>query len=90
MDKDLDLDRAVAADIGNAFPAQLAREHDPAHAHCSGLLYALERVDAHLRGGVDRHLRRHLAQEGNNAEILDDEGVHAGAHRRRDRLPGLL
>ena len=90
VDEDLNLDGAVAADEGDVLPAELPGKHHSAHAHGGGLLHALERVDAHLGGGVDRHLGGHLPQEGHDAQVLDDEGVHPGADGGGDGPAHLL
>ena len=90
VDEDLDLDGAVAADIGDVLPAQLPGQHHPADAQGRSLLDALQRVDAHLGGGMDRHLGGHLPQQGHQAQILDDKGVHPGPDRRGNDRADLL
>ena len=39
--------------------------------------------DAHLRAGVQFHIRRNLAQQSQNPEILDDHRVRARFDNRR-------
>ena len=90
MDKDLDLDGAVAADIGDLLPAQLPGQDHPAHAHGRGPQDAVQGVDRHLGGGVEGNLRRHLTQQGDQTEILHNKGVHAGTDGCSDGLGSLL
>ena len=65
---------------------KLPRQHHAADAKLCRLLHALERMDAHLRGCVDRHLRRDLAAECDHAQILHDERIDAQHRRRPDHL----
>ena len=88
MDEHLDLHGTAAADVRDLLTRKLAREHDAADAELRRLLHALERVNAHLRGGVDRHLRRDLAAERHHAEILHDECVHAEHRSGADDVGG--
>ena len=65
---------------------QLPREHDAAAPERGGLHHALKRVDAHLRGGVDGHVRRKLPAQGHHAQILHDECVDAAGRGHADEL----
>ena len=58
--KNLDLDRAFLTDMRDLLRGKLPREHDAAAAERGGLHHALKRMDAHLRGGMDGHVRRKL------------------------------
>ena len=93
VDKDLDLDGAVAADIGDLLPAQLPGQHHPAHAHLRRGLDPGQIVQAHLGAGVQRDIRQGLAHGLDEAQVLDDDAVgpqvggQPGRIHRRPDLP---
>ena len=87
MDERFDFDRASLADLGNFLAVQLAREHRARHAEPCRFLNARERVQAHLRRGVQRHVGNNFLQRRQNAPILHQDRVHA-ALRRGARLRG--
>jgi len=82
----LELHGAAAGDARDLLARQLPRQHDAAEAQLRRLLHALERVDAHLRRGVEHRVGRQLAHELRHAEILHDERVHAQQGRRTHDL----
>src|SRR5438874_5333529 len=50
---------------------------------------ALSIGDAHLRAGVQFHIRRHFAQQFQNAEILDNQRIRASLDDRRGNARGF-
>ena len=86
MHKNLDLDRASLADMRNFLRGKLPREHDAAAAERGGLHHALKRMDAHLRGGMDGHIRCKLPAQRYHAQILHDERVDAAGRGQPDQL----
>ena len=87
MDERFDLDGAFLADLGNFLAVQLAREHRARHAEPCRFLNARERVQAHLRRGVQRHVGNNFLQRCQNAPVLHQDCVHT-ALRRGARLRG--
>ena len=77
VDEYFNLNGTVAADKGDRVAGQLSGQHCAGEPQLGGFAHALQRMQAHLRGGVQRNLRRDLMAERNHAEILHDEGVHA-------------
>ena len=90
VDKDLQLDGTGLADGCNLAAAELPGENHPADAHFRGLQNALKIVDRHLGAGVDGHIRRHLADHLQHAQILYQNGVHACVLRVQHNLCGGL
>jgi hypothetical protein len=84
--KHLEFHGAAAGDARDLLARQLPRQHDAPEAQLRRLLHALERVDAHLRRGVEHRVGRQLAHELRHAEILHDERVHAQQGRRAHDL----
>ena len=62
VDERFDLNGAFFADLGNFLTVQLAREHRARHAEPCRFLNARERVQAHLRRGVQRHVGNDFLQ----------------------------
>ena len=87
VDERFDLDGAFLADFGDLPARKLAREHRARHAEPCRFLNARERVQAHLRRGVQRHVGNNFLQRRQNAPILHQDRVHA-ALRRGARLRG--
>ena len=87
VDKSFDLNGAFLADFGDLPARKLAREHRARHAEPCRFLNARERVQAHLRRGVQRHVGNDFLQRRQNAPILHQDRVHA-ALRRGARLRG--
>ena len=81
VDKHLDFNGGVSADIGDVLPGQLPAEHHTAHAQVGGGLHAVQAVNGHLGGGVDRQVRCALAQGAHQSHILHQ-------HRVRPQLGG--
>ena len=89
VDEDLNLHGAVAADKGNFLPGKLPGQHHAGNAHLGGLQDALQRVDAHLGGGVDGDVGGDGLTKRNKPQVLDDEGVHPQLGGAADALGGL-
>ena len=67
VDKDLDLNGGVGADVPG--------KHHPGKAQPVCLQNAADIVDGHLGGGMDGHIRRQRADHPGHAKILHDQGV---------------
>ena len=89
MGEDFDLHGAVAADKGDFLPGQLPGQHHPADAQPRRLQHALQGVNAHLGGGVDRDGRGNGPAQLHQAQILDDKGVHTDPGGGPNDLGGL-
>ena len=87
VDKRFDLDGAIRADFADLPTRKLAREHRARHVEPCRFLNARERVQAHLRRGVQRHVGNDFLQRRQNAPVLHQDRVHA-ALRRGARLRG--
>ena len=79
MGEDLNLNGGIGADVGDLVPGQLPGEDHAGHALVRAELHAVQVVDAHLGGGVDRHIRGHLAEHPEHPQVLDQHGVHPEA-----------
>ncbi len=55
-----------------------ARQHSEVAAEVTGEFHARRARDGHLRGGMDRKIRRELPDEAADAHVLHDGRVHAG------------
>ena len=86
MHKNLDLDRAFLTDMRDLLRGKLPRKHDAAAPERGGLHHALKRMDAHLRGGMDGHIRCKLPAQRYHAEILHDERIDAAGCGQPDQL----
>ena len=86
MDENLDLDRAFLTDMRDLLCGQFPRKHNAAASERGGLQYALERMDAHLRGGVDGHIRCKLPAQRYHAQILHDERIDAAGCGHADQF----
>ena len=75
VDKYLDLNGGVCADVGDVLPGQFPAEHHTAHAQVGGSLHAVQAVNGHLGGGVDRQVRCALAQGAHQSHILHQHCV---------------
>ena len=84
MYEDFNFNGAHAADVRDFLARKFTREHDPRAAQRRRGLYALKRVDTHLRRGVDGRFGRDLFAELHHAQILHDERVHAERGRGAD------
>ena len=87
--KDFNLHGAVLADKGDLFPGQLSGQHHTGAAQFRSLQDTLQRVDAHLGGGVDGYGGRNLAAQLHNTQILHDKGVNTQFGGGADDLGGL-
>ena len=76
VDKGLDLNGGVGADIFDLVPAQLPGQHRPGHAQVGALLHPVQGVNGHLGGAVEMQVGGHLAQHPGHAQILNDDRVH--------------
>ncbi len=78
VDEDLGLDARVR-DRPDVFQAAFPRQHDAGHAQFPEQQGAMGVVDAHLRAGVHAQLRELLLDQGQQAQVLHDEGVRPPA-----------
>ena len=62
VDERFDLDGAIRADFADLPARKLAREHRARHAETSRFFDARERVQTHLRRGVQRHVGNDFLQ----------------------------
>ena len=76
VDKGLDLNGGVGADVLDGVPAQLPGEHHPLHAQIGAAQHPVQGVDGELGGAVDRQVGGHLAEHPQDAQVLDEDGVH--------------
>ena len=67
-----------AADGGNFFQRIFARQHDEIRTEVAGEINPGRTRDRHLGGRVDRKIRRQLANQSTDPDILDDRGIDAG------------
>ena len=77
MNKNLDLDGALTADIHDLISGQLPGQNHPAAAHFRRLFHTLQIVHRHLGAAVDGHIRSDLADQLAYAQILHDDGIHS-------------
>ena len=77
MDEHLGLDACFARDLLDLLARAFAAEHDAGKADVARLLGSIERVNGHLRGGVQREIRRMCVDEPRQSQILNDERVRA-------------
>ena len=84
--EDLRLHGAVLRDEADLLEAQLARQYDALHAELGRGLHAREVVDAHLRARVQRDVRQGAADHRGEAQILQDQPVHADGVGQAGRL----
>ena len=71
-------DMGVRSDIADLIDRKLAREHGAREPQLGRGLDPGEIVDAHLRAGVQGHIRQRGAQRAHETEILHDQTVRAG------------
>ena len=86
MHEYFDLDRASAADGRDLLARQLPREHHAAASQLRRRDHALERMNGHLRRGVDSHVWRDLPAELHHPDVLHDERIHAQRRRQPDHV----
>ena len=86
--EDLDLDGAVAADIGHVLPAHLTAEDHAAHPQLRRRLHPRQGVDGHLGAAVEGQVRHDLPGQGRQAPVLDDDGVHPRPAGLPEQVPG--
>ena len=77
MDEHLGLDACLARDLLDLLARAFAAEHDAGKADVARLSCPVERVDGHLRGGVQGEIRRVRMDEPRETQILHDERVRA-------------
>ena len=90
MDKDLDFNGGIGADIADLLPAQLPAEHHPLQAHGGAKLDTGQGVNGHLGGAVNRNLGGNLAAKLHHPQILDDKGIDIVLGGMADQLRHLL
>ena len=76
MAKDLDLGETGLADGGGVLPGALPGEDHPLAAVHIDLVGAAGGKDAHLSAGVKGEVRQGLPQQGKQAPVLHQHGVH--------------
>ena len=84
--ENFDFHGAFPADGGNFALRQLPGQDHPAAAQFGRQLDAVQIVNAHLGAGVDLHRRGNFPAHGNQAQVLDDKGVHAQLGRPANQL----
>ena len=77
VDEHLGLDACLARDLLDLLARAFAAEHDAGKADVARLSCPVERVDGHLRGGVQGEIRRVRMDEPRETQILHDERVRA-------------
>ena len=87
--KHFDLNGRILADIGDLFPAQFPAQYHPGHAPGRAQPHTGQRMDGHLGRTVDRNTGGDPPAQFHNAQILDDEGIHATDCRVADQLAEL-
>ena len=83
MSEYFDFNGGIGADIANFLPAQFPAQHHTGEAPGSTQPHAGKTVDGHLGRAVDGNTGRDFPAQPDNAQILDDEGIHTA-------LGGLL
>ena len=86
MDKHLNFHRAVPADSGDFFLGQLPGQHHPGNSQGSSLVHPIQTVNGHLRGCMNGNTGGNLTAQSQDAQILDNEGVHLRPGRRPNEL----
>ena len=84
VDKGLNLNGGVGADVGDLLGGQLPGQHRPGEAQIRTAFHAIQVVNGHLGGGVEVHIGGHLTHHLEKAHVLHQNGVHAqtgGLHR---------
>ena len=77
--------REVAIDLGDLLQGELAAEDDSRHVEGLGGVAGAPRArDGGLRGGVDLEARGDAPTDFHDADVLDDDSVHAGLVDSRD------
>ena len=76
MNKCLDLNGCVGADVFDLVPAQFPGQHRPGHTQVGTLFHSVQGVDSHLGGAMKMQVRGHLTQHPGHAQILDDDRIH--------------
>ena len=89
MGEDLDLGGAVPADGLGVPGGALPGDDHPLAAELRGLAGAAGGEKAHLGAGVEGEVRQGLAQEGEEAPVLDQHRVHPQAGGQAGALQGL-
>ena len=89
MGKYLDLNGGALADIFDLVPGQLPGEHRTGHAQVGHHLYAVQIVDGHLGGGVDRQIGGHLAHHPQYAHVLHQHRVGSQSAGLHGKVGGL-
>ena len=87
MHESLHLDVRSLAHLGDLADAELAADDDALAPELARELRALGARDAHLRRAVDGEVGGGAADERDEADVLDDDRVHA---RARDRAHQAL
>ena len=85
----LDLGGAPGADLPHLVPGKLTGQHHPLHAQRGGLVGAAQGEQAHLRAGVEGHVRHDLPRQRQQAPVLHQYGVHAHGAGLAQRLRRL-
>ena len=84
--KDFDLNGGVGADVGDLLLAQLSAQDHAAHTQSGTDLDTGQRVDGELGGAVNGHAGGDLTAQPHYAQVLNDEGIHAGQGGLTDQL----
>ena len=77
VDEGLDLDGRVETDVLDGVPGKLPGEDHPGHAQLGAAAHAVQGVDGELGGAVDGQAGGGLPEHPQNAQVLDEDGVHA-------------
>ena len=89
MAENFNLNGRILANVADLFPVQFPTEHHPAQTPGSAQQHAGQRVDAHLGGAVDGHIRRHIFAQTDHAQILDDKSIYTTFRGMADQSGGF-
>ena len=77
MHEHLKFERGVLSDFLYFGKTQFPRQDRAAETELFKSVEAVGRHDTHLCRGVERHIRRHFLYKSRDAEVLNNQSVHA-------------
>ena len=86
MNKNFGFNAGSGRDVGDFLQRQFAREHHAREAHCLQRFSAGAIVNSQLRAGVQFQFRKVFSNYVVNAQVLDDQRVHANFAHRSQRV----